>query len=223
MGHHEAVEDGIRSIGDIYTNNQYVIPCYECGSDVISWSYIRGRKYTCKICKEMKKEIRKPIQLENKKRKLQNAINRIKQQGNNIDLYSNAINEIERLLENSNWFQSTEEIMVALQLYKRKIPFNHQVKIHSYIVDFVLPKDNIVLEVDGELFHTDKTKDREQVRDEFIRNFMGNQWEVIRVTDAHINENIKKLPLAIKTIYKNRQRQRSMRNGNLTKGWARVI
>lgn len=214
MGYREAVEDGIRQIGSIY-QKQYVIPCSKCGVKMTSWSYDREKVYRCKECKLIEQESKNNLTLQTKLRKLKTAILRIEKQGNNIKDYKNAITEITKILDKQGWFQSTEEIMVALQLYKRKIPFNHQVKIKSYRADFVLPKDHIILEVDGILFHTDKTKPYEIARDKLIKDTMGKEWEVIRVTDTDINERIKKLPLAIRLKYKNKQRGKTLYNGKV--------
>lgn len=214
MGYNEAVEDGIRINNNNY-GPRYLVPCCECGTDVLSWNYIRGRNYMCHSCKDRKKEELKPLKVEAKKRKPEIAIARIKQQGNNIEQYEKAILEIEKHIIKPNWFQSTEEIMVALQLYKRKIPFNHQAKIHNYIVDFILPKDKIILEVDGKLFHTKETRRKEMLRDEFIINKMGEDWEVIRVSDEDVNSHIKNLPLAIRLKYKNRQRLKCLNKSKL--------
>ncbi|MDD5064976.1 MAG: DUF559 domain-containing protein [Phycisphaerae bacterium] len=219
MGYHEALKAGIKienpnpHTAGSYT--YYFVPCRGCGIELKRNNYKSGFIYLCDDCKENKKHIINPLKTEVKMKKLQKAITRIEKQGNKIEEYENAVVEIKKLLERPNWFQSTEEIMVALQLYKRKIPFNHQVKIKNYIVDFVLPKDHIILEVDGTIYHTEKTKKYEEARDKFIKNVMGKEWEVIRVTDTDINEGIKKLPLAIKLKYKNRQRQAFLNSGKL--------
>ena len=202
MGYKEAIEDGIKTNGQDYCLNQYLIPCCECGQIVASWSYIRGRKYTCKECKKVQKneikEIKKPFKVEEQKRKLENAIDRIRRQGNNIDAYENANNKIVQYIENGRYFDSTEEIMAALQLAKCGIEFRHQVRMGKYKIDFLIPSMKVVLEIDGELFHTDDRKLHEQLRDGLIILNLGAEWEVIRIFDRYINQNTKKLIPAIK-------------------------
>jgi very-short-patch-repair endonuclease len=205
--YHDARKDGIKRIGTMY-EWQYIIPCSECGAEILNWKYSSRGKYLCKQCREKKRKAPHPQKVEERKKKLKRAVDRIAKQGNDMEKYKRAIEKIESLAEKPQWFGSTEEIMTALQLYKSRVPFNYQVKIFKYTVDFVLPKDKIVLEIDSELFHPESKKIREHVRDEFIRNMLGDEWEVIRVDAENINKHIKGLVAALKMKYRIRKKER---------------
>lgn len=51
MSWKEAKEDGIR-IGKKNGFTCYYPPCHVCGAPVYSWSYVRGKTYTCGECRK---------------------------------------------------------------------------------------------------------------------------------------------------------------------------
>lgn len=222
MGYREAREDGIRICGGgkVTSLTAYYPKCHICNKEILSYSYIRGLKYTCNDCKVkiymQDKENKKKTENEAKDRKLENAIKRIsKQSGNNIKKYERAIEIVRKNLYKDKWFDSTEEIMVALELLRRNVKIRHQVKMGIYRLDFILPEEKIVLEVDGTIFHTEKTKEKEDIRDSIIILKLGPTWEVVRITDELINQNIKRLLPAIRAVKKKRQEIRRNNNGML--------
>ena len=81
-----------------------------------------------------------------------------------------------------------------------------------------MPDDKIVLEVDGTLYHTEKTKAKEIVRDDLIVLALGPDWDVIRVTDTLINQNITRLAKAIKGTKQKRNKLREQ-NGGIIPEW----
>lgn len=118
-------------------------------------------------------------------------------------------------LYKDHWFDSTEEMMVAIELLHKKVNLRHQVKMGRYRADFVLPDYKIVLEVDGVMFHNENTRKKEQIRDNLIILNLGAEWEVIRITDKLINDNITKLVPAILKLKDKRQYYRKRHNGTL--------
>jgi very-short-patch-repair endonuclease len=224
MGYYEAIEDGIK-IEEGKRCNKYIVPCHKCGGEVISYNYLRGRKYTCNMCKLKQKtteeKTRTKIQKTKKERKLNEAIRRISNI-TNIGKYDDAIEKVKSKLDRRGWFDSTEEIMVALELIRKKVKARHQVKLGRYRADFVLPNEKIVLEVDGVLFHDERTTGKEQLRDSLICLALGAEWEVIRISDVYINENITKLVPAIKKLKERRQAQRKLNNGQLVDNYTRI-
>lgn len=222
MGYIEAKEDGIRII-TAKNKKQYTIyfpKCHICENEVKSMRYDRNILYTCKECKLKQyladKEFKAEYSKEIKEKKFNNAIKRIeKNVGNNIKKYEKAIEIVHKNLHKEHWFDSTEEIMVAIELIKNNIKTRHQVKVGIYRVDFILENEKIILEIDGKIFHTEKTKPKEQIRDNILLMKFGLDWEVIRITDDYINENIKRLIPAIRKIRDERKRIRNMNNGAL--------
>lgn len=222
MGYKEAVEDNIKikrnetSMG----RTVYYPKCSICGVEMLSYNYIRKFKYICERCRikmHMEdKEKKASLDTQSKDRKLDNAIKRIKKQvGNKIKEYERPVEIIKKYLYRDKWFESTEEIMVALELIRRKIKLKHQVKMGIYRVDFILPDEKVVLEVDGTIFHTEKTKEKEDVRDNVIILNLGPSWEVVRITDVLINQNIRRLLPAIRAVRDKSQKIRKENDGML--------
>jgi len=128
-----------------------------------------------------------------------------------IEPYAAAITWASENIDKPGWFQSTEEIMVALELIRRGIKAHHQVPIHGCRVDFILPDMKVALEVDGEVFHGRERLGHEQVRDEVITYQLGPEWEVVHIKTNNINTNITRLVPAIKAVLARRAKKSSER------------
>lgn len=221
MGLQEAIDDNIRYVSQkgIGKPTLYFPLCSICGEEVLSFNYIRGRKYKCKKCRietNMADKIKSIDENEEaKEKKFENAIIRIKNMAKDFSKYSEAIQKVHDNLHVYGWFQSTEEIMVAIELEKQNVKYRHQVKFGIYRADFVLEDKKIVLEVDGTLFHTKNTEEKENLRDNLICLNLGPEWEIIRITDVLINDNITQLTKAINKIYLERKKIREKNNGML--------
>lgn len=193
--------------------------CWRCGKyhpglDTSSREY-------CENCKEQhKKEDKKLMDdyLEKKMRIMwRRAVNNLEKQGVDMDgYYSESQYVLELALENYNKFQSSPEMLVAMELLKNRIKAKIQYKVSKYRVDFLIPKLKVVLEVDGRLHDFKVTKDSN--RDVAILNELNTDdsgWEVIRIPTKHVEKNIKQLLPAIDALYKERQKLRRKNGGFL--------
>ena len=199
MSYKEAIEDGIVVSKNAQGFNTYYIPCHICGASVPNWGYKRNLKYTCESCRsKLLEKMKEEKKQDTKEKKLKWAIKRISKVAN-IKKYDDAIIELKKELYVKGWYQSTEEIMVGLELRRRKVPYIHQYKLKDYKLDFVIPNYKVVLEVDG-IFHTKDKQEKELLRDEIIRFNLGDEWEVIHIKTEYINMNITKTIPAIKGI-----------------------
>lgn len=204
MGYYEAIEDGIHMEGDAYFP-----PCHICGASVFSMNYRRNLKYTCPECRQYLAEARMgQNEMSKKSKRLAEAVKRI---GKITDItkYDKAIEIVTNKLNTPGWFQSTEEIMVALELVKRKIVVHHQVKVYSYSVDFVLPDYKVALEIDGSMHQMSSRKKMEAMRDEVIVDNLGRDYELIRISTENINLNVTKIMKAIDAVLKKRKEKNS--------------
>jgi len=223
MSYYEALADNVRIGRDKLGFQAYYPSCKLCGEEVMSWSYKRNANYRCVACKEDENNTLETLSIDlrknEKQRKLDTAIKRISKV-TDIKNYERAIKCVEKKLGKAGWFQSSEEIMVALELIKRGIKAHHQVKINKYRVDFLLPEEKIVLEVDGSVFHRKDTKSYEHFRDDVITLALGVEWEVIRISTENINKKLTNLYAAIKALKKDRQNKRALNKGLLPKGYS---
>jgi very-short-patch-repair endonuclease len=224
MGYREALEDNIRMFqNETSHSNLYYPKCHICSKEVKSLSYIRGNKYTCMECKTniylSDKDKKAVYDKYEKDKKFDNAINRVRAKTgeSKFKTYVKAIELVKSNLYKDHWFDSTEEIMAAIELLHNKVKLRHQVKFGRYRVDFVLPDYKAILEVDGVLFHNASTRKKEEVRDNSIILSLGAEWEVIRISDKLINQNITRLLPAITNILKQRRDYRKTFKGSLPK------
>lgn len=224
MGYYEALADNIKIGRDKYGFQAYYPKCTLCKEqEVMTWNYKRGVRYRCNDCKEEKSNVLEllssDLRKNYKQRKLDTAIKRINKIAD-IKQYERGIRWVEKNLGKPGWFQSSEEIMVALELIRRKVKAYHQVKINNYRVDFLLPNEKIVLEIDGSVFHRKDTREYEHFRDDIIILVLGNEWEVIRISSDNINKKVTRLYSAIKTLKKDRQMKRVLNKGLLPRGYS---
>lgn len=210
MSYYDALADSIPMDKDSKGFTRYYPPCRICGSPVYTWSYVSGTKYVCKECRTqliaMERESKASTLADKKEGKLAEAIKRISKV-TDVEPYGNAITWVSKNLCKPGWFQSTEEIMVALELIRRGVKAHHQVRVYDYRVDFVLPEYKVALEIDGSIFHNKSNWEQEAVRDEIIKAKLGDGWEVIRISDDNINTNVTKLLPAIKAAKAYRKRK----------------
>lgn len=203
MSYAEAEQDSIPMTKDCRGFWQYHPPCHICGASINSWNYIRGAVYTCRDCKQLLVE--KKLQEDSgKEKKLETAIKRVSKVAD-IKKYDKAISWMRKNLDHRGWFQSTEEIMVAMELIRRGVKAYHQVKIFEYSVDFVLPEYKVILEVDGSIYHGKDKLKQQDLRDEIVSHKMGEGWQVVRISTDCINMNVTKLMPAIKKVLNQRK------------------
>lgn len=123
-----------------------------------------------------------------KEAKFERAVSRIEKQVKTIDSYKRSIDTVHKLLHRPRWFDSTEEIMVAIQLIKDGYKIIHQQKIGTYRIDFVIPDKKVILEVDGSIYHANK--EAEAKRDFFIRKKLGLNWKILHISTDQINNKL---------------------------------
>lgn len=214
LGYKEAVEDHVR-IQNSGAKKYYYPLCQHCGKEVKSPYYHAGRKYTCTMCKLMTDaEPKEEVNNETKDKRLDTAILRISGYTTNMEAYEKAIETVKKVLYRPGWFDSTEEVMVAIELIKSGYRINHQVPLKRYKLDFVLRDQKVILEIDGP-YHTEKTKAKEQFRDDIAIASFGVDWEVLRISTYDINQNITMLTKAIEKSVERRRNYRKENGGKL--------
>ncbi|MCD7921228.1 MAG: DUF559 domain-containing protein [Clostridiales bacterium] len=212
MSYREAVEDKIPRERDAKGFDWYYPLCHICGAPVHTWKYVRGTKYVCDGCRDYFREQKKLEQdvgqTEKKEKRLQTAIKRISRVAE-IGFYHDAIECVRGKLETPGWFQSTEEIMTALELLRCGVRIHHQVKVYAYSVDFILPDLHVALEIDGRVFHGKDKIRQQEMRDRLIAEKLGEGWQVIRIDTDNINTNVTKLLPVIKAVLRERKKKPS--------------
>ena len=153
----------------------------------------------CKLKVKNKKAVLKNELLEtktNKEIQFDKAVENIKKQVQNFQDYTRAISIATQASEK---YGSVPEVMVAIELIRIGYSIIPQQKIKKYKVDFAIPKEKIVIEVDGSIYHKDVYKgDREAI----IQLSLGLDWKIIHVPAEYISKDIQKLEQIIKILSK---------------------
>ena len=212
MGYPDAITDNVPIDKGYDGFRRYHPPCHICGTPVNCWNYVSGTKYACSECRVILASLehakKRESSADKQMKRLDRAVKRISRV-TDIDPYDNAISYVQENLDNPGWFQSTEEMMVALELFRRKVVAQHQVRVFEYTIDFLLPEMKVILEIDGSIYHGRDRERREQIRDELISEKLG--CEVIRIPTDNINKNVTLLLPAISVVLRNRKRKGSIR------------
>jgi very-short-patch-repair endonuclease len=207
MGKNEALADGINIIYDENFRARgrkgcwlYEVPCENCGTIVRKTVYIRENVCLCIRCKTLRdkrKRKQKLDMLENVKTKeeirFEKAVMEIKKQVYNFNEYTKPI-EIARTAQLK--YDSIPEVMVAIELLRLRYQIIPQQKIGQYKADFVIPKQKLIIEVDGEIYHKEIDMDREGE----IQLRMGLDWRIIHVPAEKIRKRIQRLGKFIETF-----------------------
>ena len=156
-------------------SKQFIHICVMCGKD---YENNTRKSYKCPQC-EQKLIIVKKFEMIDKAENKLTRVSGKQRMKKNIDL-SKEVQEIrKRIASKIDRFSSLQEAMVAIQLEKQNIKYESQKEINGKIVDFLLPELKIILEIDGELYHTDENK--EFLRDRQIMRGIGEEYEIVHI------------------------------------------
>lgn len=200
-------------------NERKIKICWHCGG-YHSGKNTPARSY-CEDCLDEYQKQDKQLMAEYVELKTRvmwrRAVNDIEKQSVFMDeYYDEAQTVLEMALNDTGKFQSSQEMMVAMELVRNRVKTKVQHKILRYRVDFLIPDWKVVLEVDGKLhdYKIKKDSDRDiAILTELNKGDSG--WEIIRIPTKYIDSNLKQLIPAIKALYNERQRLRRKHGGFL--------
>lgn len=92
----------------------------------------------------------------------------------------------EYITENPDKFDTPHEMVVAVMLIWNRVNAKIQYPLGRYRVDFLLPDEKIVLEIDGGIHLANLYRDNR--RDVALREELGDDWEVVRIGNEYVEE-----------------------------------
>lgn len=122
-------------------------------------------------------------------------------EGQRSDMYElrEAIDVVGEFVEaEPDRFDSAYEMVAAIILIHNRVHCKPQQKIGKYQVDFILPEEFVVLEIDG--YHHENKVCFDTKRDREIRHELGPDWEIVRIATKYLDQNAAKLVDAIHEI-----------------------
>ena len=201
-----AEQDGIEMYKDENGIKHYLIPCESCGSITDKQVYRRDVRHLCDRCKlkaytlihrkrkfaneEVLSEIVTP-----KQRQFDKAVDEIRKLDRlHFDKYEKAIQRAETRCED---YGSIPEAMVVIELLRLGYKIIPQAKVAKMKVDFALPDEKVIIEVDGSIYHS---KEDNAYRDHAIKYHLGEEWEVIHIPAEQIRKHLTKMRKIMKML-----------------------
>lgn len=103
--------------------------------------------------------------------------------------YQDAIEAVHQMeLIKPEAFMSAEKIIMAVILYEEGYMFKINHKILKYKVDFYIPEEKIILEIDSGFHEIGKRKAKDGRRDIELRNYLGKEWETVRIPASYVEK-----------------------------------
>lgn len=180
----------------------YHIPCAKCRRIVKKRIYNGDKAYYCDICKNNLVKKEKALEhelldsvLSKGEQRFLKAEDRLLKQVKNPEEYANAIKIANT---RADYYGSIPEAMIAIELIKLGYSIIPQQKVGRYTVDFAIPKEKLIVEVDGGLYHQDINPDR----DNYIKLCLGLDWEIVHVPAEWVSKDIRRLNKIMQKIKK---------------------
>ena len=174
MSRADAIRDGVEIVEDGRWGCYYKIPCAQCGNTYGSRQYTGNRIYLCPTCREINKKKRKAA----------------------VDELALSIPDVETK-EEKRYRKAVEEIekqVGSLKGYERAVEICR--KATSYHVDFALPDEKLIIEVDGSIYHANTQKELE--REAAINYRIGFDWHFIHIPAESISKDVRKVVRLLK-------------------------
>lgn len=186
---------GVTRIKNDYGKTVYFVPCVVCGKPIGTHSFSTDKIFKCDFCKSEIAKKRK-ARIESAREELLGILaddlgtdyehlKRFEKGASKFgDAYADNIETARKAIDK---FDSVPEVVACIELLHIGVRVIAHQKVGDFTVDFCLPDDRIVVEVDGSIYHTDEAK--EQMRDYAIMHMLGDGWEVRHVPSDAIMKN----------------------------------
>lgn len=166
--------------------------CYSCGAKVKTTLSMKNKIY-CDRCKnELIRQRRGSKEIANAYKyeiRFDKGVELLERKVKHFGKFSKAIEKARTKIRR---FGSTDEVLAAIVLFYYGYDIEIQQKLGKYRADFLLMDKKLILEIDGQPFHSDKRKEKE--RDFEMEKTMGEGWRVLHIpTDL-----LRRKPLALK-------------------------
>lgn len=175
---------GVKRIERDSQYNRYIVPCAVCGKPVKSKKFGTNIVIRCDSCitkeAKVKYDFKKLVKKNSEKVTAKESgidyehYHRFESAVESFGVeYYYAIQQASKVVKK---FDSIPEVIACIELLHigaRVIP--HQ-KVGSFTVDFCLPDEKVVIEIDGLLYHKDA--DKEYRRDYALKNMLGDNWVI---------------------------------------------
>ena len=212
----ELAELGVTRKTDEYGRTMYEVPCAVCGRPVGMRNYSTTRVTRCEFCKKRSAKSRK-AEIEAAKEMLLSILaddlktdyKHLKRFETGTEKFGDAyLDSIDIAREAIDKFDSVPEVVACVELvYIGARVIVHQ-KIGSFTVDFCLPDEKVIVEIDGSLYHKNRAK--QDNRDHAITYMLDGDWTIRHVPADSITKDHEAFGRSMKKLLNGRRRDAGM-------------
>lgn len=161
----------------------------------------RDKKYICEECENKMNLLKQITKIDTAQEKIEKSATKFLRRNCSYENERDSV--IRKVLTQKFHFMSTEEACFAMQLEKEHIRYYPNYKIGKHRVDFFLPDMKRIIEIDGEIYHTNDDKDFLEER--AVMRIIGEEYEIIRIPASYVpNYIIKNLKELIEFVVEKR-------------------
>lgn len=212
----ELKELGVSRFKDECGRMVYEVPCVVCGRPVGMRNFSTNRVVKCRFCK---KEIakRRNAKMQAAREELLSILaddfetdsqhlNRFEKGSAKFNgTYSQSIELARKAIDK---FDSIPEVIACIELlYIGARVIVHQ-PVGDFTVDFCLPDERVVIEIDGSLYHKDKAK--QDIRDHAITYMLDGDWLIRHIPADVVTKDHKAFGDAARKMLNQRRRDLGM-------------
>lgn len=202
MSRADALRDGIKYDDNGY-GLLYYVPCQNCGKIHGRRKYTGKEIYLCPACLELKHAKQRaevealalsmPDAETKEEKRYRSAVEAIEKQVGSLKGYEKAVDICRKATYK---YGSIPEAMLAIELIRKGYRIIPQQKVGKYRVDFALPNEKLIIEVDGSIYHTNKQKELE--REASINYAIGLDWRFIHIPAESISKDVRRVVRLLK-------------------------
>ena len=191
----ELKELGVSRKTDEYGRRFYEVPCVVCGRPVGLRTFSTEKIVKCSFCKkEIAKKRKAKVDAAREEllsilaNDLGTDYDHLKRFEKGTSKFGAAYSEdIEIARKAIGKFDSVPEVIACIELIHIGARVIAQQKVGDFTVDFCLPDEKVVIEIDGSLYHKDEAK--KQLRDNAVTHMLGVGWMVRHIpSDAVVKK-----------------------------------
>lgn len=155
--------------------------CLICGEKFESG---KANVYICDKCDSKIRLTKKIAMVDKAQKELEKRKGKMKSFKPKLDMSEYAKVVKQRVIDGIDNFSSVPEAIIGIQMQRIGLKYKTQKEIAGKKVDFIIPEIKIILEIDGELYHTDENKSF--LRDRQIMGAVGEKWEIVHIKAQEI-------------------------------------
>ncbi len=191
----ELKEFGVSRGRNEYGQTIYTIPCAICGEMVTMRQFSTTRITKCKRCKKKVSKVRSANIEAARAELLSMLAEDLDTDYDHLKRFEKGTRKLDRSYDRSielarkaiDKFDSVPEVIACIELLHIGARVIVHQKVGSFTVDFCMPDEKVVVEIDGSLYHKNRAK--QDNRDHAISYMLDGDWKIKHVPADEVMSN----------------------------------